>query len=338
MYNIHTWVSAGSYSEWFIADNNATENRKEIKMEKTTQPTSLWKHCSQWSPAPAPILRVFVVSSQFTERRGEWGGGGAGQQHLSWGGVFSQHTFLPSRLWRRWKLECGAPGGEGPRPFGNGGGLRVEPDFLYSCHWSVKSNASKPQGEQKRKPGLSAISRAKRRKSTWVQMLPRKRGTGKHLLSYGAPGVGQTSLELRWVPGPTRQMPSPESPHRWQQCREGAQSVSTERRATQIRPAPGKNVYPDTRRAHTRKPNCSGGQTSECFRRTHRIPYYLGVADMFKQDTGSTNHTGRMINYLSLKWTEDVLRRCTVKTQWGRRYVCVCVRKTCAHKSLWPSL
>ena len=63
MYNIHTWVSAGSYSEWFIADNNATENRKEIKMEKTTQPTSLWKHCSQWSPAPAPILRVFVVSS-----------------------------------------------------------------------------------------------------------------------------------------------------------------------------------------------------------------------------------------------------------------------------------
>lgn len=125
MYNIHTWVSAGSYSEWFIADNNATENRKEIKMEKTTQPTSLWKHCSQWSPAPAPILRVFVVSSQFTERRGEWGGGGAGQQHLSWGGVFSQHTFLPSRLWRRWKLECGTPGGEGPRPFGNGGGLKL---------------------------------------------------------------------------------------------------------------------------------------------------------------------------------------------------------------------
>lgn len=165
-------------------------------------------------------------------------------------------------------------------------------------------------------------------------MLPRKRGTGKHLLSYGAPGVGQTSLELRWVPGPTRQMPSPESPHRWQQCREGAQSVSTERRATQIRPAPGKNVYPDTRRAHTRKPNCSGGQTSECFRRTHRIPYYLGVADMFKQDTGSTNHTGRMINYLSLKLTEDVLRRCTVKTQWGRRYVCVCVQDLCPQKPL----
>lgn len=221
MYNIHTWVSAGSYSEWLIADNNATENRKERKMGKITQPTSLWKHCSQWSPAPAPILRVFVGSSQFTEGRGEWGRGGARQQHLSWGGVFSQHSFLPLHLWTRWKLKCGAPGGEGPRPL-NGGGLRVEPDFLYSCHWSVQSNTSKSQGEQKRRARLSAISRAKRRKSTWVQMLPRKRGAGNHLLSYGAPGVGWNLLELRWAPGPRRQVSSPESTRRWQQCREGA--------------------------------------------------------------------------------------------------------------------
>ena len=147
MYNTHTWVSVGSYSEWLIADNNATENRKGRKMEKTTQPTSLWKHLSQWNPAPAPILGVFPVSSQFTEGRRERGGRGARQQHLSWGGVFSQHTFLPSHLWRRWKLKCGVPGGEGPRPFGKGERLRVEPDFLYSCHWTVQGNASKPQGE-----------------------------------------------------------------------------------------------------------------------------------------------------------------------------------------------
>lgn len=82
---------------------------------------------------------------------------------------------------------------------------------------------------------------------------------------------------------------------------------------------PGRTVCLDIHHAHTPKPDklqsASKGQTSECFRRMHRIPYYLGVADMFKQDTSSTNHTGRMINYLSLKLTEDVLRRCTVKTQ-----------------------
>lgn len=66
----------------------------------------------------------------------------------------------------------------------------------------------------------------------------------------------------------------------------------------------GKNeVCLDIHHAHTKARQtftvASKGQTSKCFRRMHRIPYYLGVADMFKQDTSSTNHTGRMINYLS---------------------------------------